>query len=118
MIDIKPFISEKIEDIVSVELSFNDSLISLPVAVMTETLNEAKVIIGNKERISDIGIQLDIYAKTPKETEELAVIISERLIGAGFWRSFSESIFSERLPRKCMRFTCTIDEVTGQVLRT
>ncbi len=116
MIDIKPFIEEKLKEICPVELSYNDNFRVLPVIVMTETENEAEVILSGRERISRVTVQLDIYAEAAAETENIGLNVNGILTSCGFRRSFSESIYNEDKPRKCMRFTCGIDEVSGRIL--
>lgn len=116
MTDIKPFIAGLLEKTADVELPFSDADISPPVIILSETENEAEIIISGVERVSRVTVQLDIYAKTVKETESLAAEVSGILTGAGLRRSFSEGIYGERLPRKCMRFTCGIDEAQGRIL--
>ncbi len=116
MIDIKPFVAEKLKSVARVELSFNDCFHSLPVIVMTETGNEARIVIGDSDRVSRITVQLDVYAGTVRETEEVACRVNSVMTGTGFRRSFSELITDEEKPRRCMRFTCGIDEANGRIL--
>ncbi len=116
MIDIKPFVAEQLKDIAAVELSYNDNFVTLPVIVMTETENESVAVIENRERISRVTIQLDIYAETAAEAEAKAVKASNILTAKGLRRVFGESIYDDDKPRKCMRFTCGIDEVSGRIL--
>lgn len=116
MIDIKPYAAEKLKDIAAVELSFYDGLRALPVIVMTETGGGAVLTIGNKERVSRYTLQLDVYADKPEEAEETARQACDAMIAAGFRRTFSESLHDENASRKCMRFSCGIDEVSGRIL--
>ena len=117
MIDIKPYAAEKIKDIAAVELSFYDGLRTLPVIVMTETGGSAAEVIGNRERVSSYTLQLDVYAETMRRAEELAAEVASTMSEAGFRRTFSESLYDENAMRKCMRFTCSIDEVSGRILK-
>lgn len=116
MIDIKPFIGELLRELVPIELSFNDNFISLPVMVITETENHSEVILSNTERVSRISVQLDIYADTAKEAEELSIQVNSILISNGFKRSFSATIYDEKYPRRCLRYDCGIDEVEKRIL--
>ena len=116
MTDIKPFIAKLLKKKADVEMSFSDRDFSSPQIILSETENEAEIIISGSERVSRITVQLDIYHKTVKETEELAAEVSGILTAAGLRRSFSEGIYNERRPRKCMRFTCGIDEAEGRIL--
>lgn len=117
MIDIKPYAAEKLRDIAAVELSFYDGLRTLPVIIMTETGGSAAEIIGNAERVSSYILQLDVYAETMSQAEELAAQVSEAMTAAGFRRTFSESFYDESAMRKCMRFSCGVDEVSGRILK-
>lgn len=117
MIDIKPYAAEKIKDIAVVELSFYDGLRTLPVIVMTETGGSAAEVIGNRERVSSYTLQLDVYAETMSRAEELAAEVASAMSEAGFGRTFSESLYDENAMRKCMRFSCGVDEVSGRILK-
>ncbi|MBQ8614434.1 MAG: hypothetical protein IJ416_09495 [Ruminiclostridium sp.] len=116
MTDIKPFIAGLLGKTANVELSFSERDFYPPVIILSETENEAEIIISGSERVSRITVQLDVYHKTVQETEELAAKVSGILTAAGLRRSFSEGIYNERKPRKCMRFTCGIDEAEGRIL--
>ena len=116
MIDIKPYAAEKLKDIAAVELSFSDGLRTLPVIVMTETGGNAVETIGNAERVSSYILQLDVYAEEMSEAEAIAAQVSSAMVSAGFRRTFSESLYDENAMRKCMRFTCGVDEVSGRIL--
>ena len=117
MIDIKPYAAEKIKDIAAVELSFYDGLRTLPVIVMTETGGSVAEVIGNTERVCSYTLQLDVYAETMSQAEELAARTASTMAEAGFRRTFSESLYDENAMRKCMRFTCGVDEVSGRIVK-
>lgn len=116
MIDIKPFIAEKLKAIAQVELSFHRNFTVLPVIVMTETGNDAQIVLNNTDRVSRITLQLDIYAETVGKTEEIARQVNETMTASGFRRSFSELITDEEKPRRCIRCTCGVDEAVGRIL--
>ena len=116
MIDIKPYAAEKLEEIAPVELSFYEGLRTLPVIIMTETGGSAAVTIGNAERVSSYTLQLDVYAEKMAEAEEIAARVCSAMTAAGFRRTFSESIYDEKAWRRCMRFVCGVDEVSGRIV--
>ncbi len=116
MIDIKPYAAEQLKNIAAVELSFTDGLRTLPVIVMTETGGSAVETIGGCERVSSYTLQLDVYAQEMSEAEEIAAEVCSAMAAAGFRRTFSESFYDENAMRRCMRFTCGVDEVSGRVL--
>ena len=116
MIDLKPYIAGLLSETAAVELTHSDGLRTLPVIILTETGGGAEIVIGNKERVSRVNIQLDVYAEEMSEAEEISAKASAVMTAAGFKRSFSDSLFDENAARKCMRFTCGVDEVSGRVL--
>lgn len=116
MIDIKPYAASRLEALARVELSFPKSFGTVPVIVITETDNEAAAVVGNADFISKITIQLDVYGETAEQTEEIAVKANGLLTAAGFRRSFSETVYSEKYPIRRMKFTCGVNEVSGRIL--
>lgn len=117
MIDIKPFIAENLKDTAQVELSFHHNFSVLPVIVITETGNDARIVLNNSDRVSSITVQLDVYADTVSETEEISREVNETMTARGFRRSFSELITDEEKPRRCIRYTCGVDEAAGRILK-
>ncbi len=116
MVDIKPWIAAILKDLAPVELSFARIGQKLPVICLTETGGSAEAVLNGQERISRIVVQLDLYARTAQETETLALQVSARLTAAGLRRSFSQLLTDGEIPRRCMRFTCGIDETDKRVL--
>lgn len=116
MIDIKPFVAQLIGTAAAVELSYHPDFRQLPVIVMTETGNQAEVVLEGADRISRITVQLDIYADTASETESIAAQVNAVLTAKGFKRSFSEAVYNEDKPRRCMRFICGVDEAAGRIV--
>lgn len=116
MVDIKPFLGEALGELAPIELAFNDNFVSLPVMVITETENRSEVILSNNERVSRISVQLDIYADTAEDAEELSRQVNAVLISKGFKRSFSATIYDEKYPRRCLRYDCGVDEVEKRIL--
>lgn len=116
MVDIKPFIAGKLEGVARVELAHSDSEKTPPVICISETENSSEIVINGEDRVSKITVQLDIYAKTAGELEELAAEVNRRMLTAGLTRSFAETIYSEKIPRKKMRYSCRIDEIEKRIL--
>ncbi len=116
MIDIKPYAAGILKGIAPVELAFNGNFRTLPVIVISETENEAQVVLNNTDRVSRITLQLDIYGENAGTVEEMAVTVSDVLTAKGFRRAFAESIYDEDKPRKCMRFRCGVDEAAGRIV--
>lgn len=116
MTDIKPFLAEKLEDLAAVGLSFGKTGRKLPALILTETGNSAEIVLNGRERVSRVTIQIDVYAASERETEALAAAVNERLTETGLRRSFSQLLTDGDVPRRCMRFTCGIDEVSGRTV--
>lgn len=116
MVDLKPILAEKLGDLAAVGLSFGKTGRKLPVLILTETGNSAQIVLNGRERVSRVTIQIDVYASSAKETEALAASVNERLTGMGLRRSFSQLLTDGDVPRRCMRFTCGIDEVSGRTV--
>lgn len=116
MTDIKPFLAEKLGDLAAVGLSFGKTGRKLPALILTETGNSAEIVLNGRERVSRVTIQIDVYAASERETEALAAAVNERLTETGLRRSFSQFLTDGDVPRRCMRFTCGIDEVSGRTV--
>ena len=117
VIDIKPFIADKLKALADVELSFFRGNRQLPLICITETANSSEIVINGQDRVSRITVQLDVYAQSAAELEELAQSVNGKMLGAGLSRSSSETIYSESVPRKCMRYTCRVDEVEKRIFK-
>lgn len=116
MLDIKPFIAEKLEGAARIELSFSDNEKTPPLICLSETENSSEIVINGEDRVSKITVQLDIYARTAGELEQLAAEVNRSLLTAGLTRSFAETIYGEDLPRKKMRYSCRVDEIEKRIL--
>lgn len=115
MIDIKPLAVEKIQHLARTELSFNESIRTLPLIVLTETENVIVANFERTERSSRITLQFDVYATTVKEACEISEEISRILTECGLRRVFLQMITGEDTPRYCMRFTCGVEH-TGEYI--
>lgn len=116
MLDIKPFIAEKLTGTAAVELSYTDGEKTSPLICLSETENSSEIVINGEERVSKITVQLDVYAQTAYELEQLTAEVNGKLIAAGLTRSYSETIYGEKLPRKKMRYICRVDEIEKRIL--
>ncbi len=116
MIDVKPFIARLLGGVVDVELSFPRLAEELPVITITETGNDAAVILGGKDRYSVITLQLDVFAGDALTVTTLAGQVNSRLTELGMKRSFSQLLTDGKFPRMCMRYRFGVDEATGRVV--
>lgn len=114
MIDILPYIAQLLEPTgAQIELSFNDVSATLPLIVLSEISNIASVITEGEERISDVTVQLDIYAETEEHVRSSAVCASRILTAAGFRRSSATPQSEDGLKRLTLDFTAKIDSGMG-----
>lgn len=118
MIDIKPLVTEKIKHLARTELSFNKSIRTLPLIVITETENVNLENYEGTERTSRVTLQLDVYAQSVQEAGEISEKVSEILTACGLRRIFLQMITDEDKPRCCMRFTCGVENVSGYIYDT
>ena len=116
MVDVKPYIAQILGEVADVELSFPGCAESLPVIALTETGNVSSVMLSGGDRYSVITLQLDVFAATPEQSQELAAAVNEILAEKGLKRSFSQLITDERYPRTCMRYRFGIDELTWRTV--
>ncbi len=116
MVDVKPCIAQLLGDIADVELDFPERAGSLPVITLSETGNVSSVILGGKDRYSVITLQIDVFAETPAQSQQLAAQVNAVLADKGLKRSFAQLINDERFPRTCMRYRFGIDEVTWRTV--
>lgn len=116
MIDVKPSVAALISDVADVELAFPKKPEQLPVITLTETGNDALVILSGADRYSVITLQTDVFAGDPETVTLIAEAVSSRLSAKGIKRTFSQLITDEPFPRMCMRFRLGVDELTGRVV--
>lgn len=116
MLDIKPFIAEKLAGTAAVEPSYYDGEKKPPLICISETENSSEIVINGEDRVSRITVQLDVYAQTAGELEQLAAAVNGKMLAAGLSRSFSETLYGEDLPRKKMRYSCRVDEIGKRIL--
>ena len=116
MIDIKPYIAGILSDIADVELAFPECAAELPRITVSETGNVSSVMLSGEDRYSVITLQLDVFAETPRQSQELAAQVNSVLAAKGLKRSFSQLITDERYPRTCMRYRFGIDELTWRTV--
>lgn len=116
MKDILPDIAALLETAAPVELAFYNGVQKLPVITLSLLDNSSAVILSGKDRYSRVSIQVDIYAETEKNAQDIAVEVSDILAQKGIKRSFSRFITDEHTPRVCMRFHFGLDELTGRII--
>lgn len=115
MIDIKPFVAEKLGGIAETALSYPQTEKVTPLIVVSETENTSQLNICGSEILSAVTLQLDVYADTAEAAESTAAQVSGIMISLGFRRSYSALFTDGRKPRRCMRFRAGIDSAGGRI---
>ena len=78
---------------------------SLPVVTFYEQKNiEAERVDNGHEYLSDVAYQIDVWAKTPEETNRIALIVNDTIRSIGLKREFSTDLYSDGIHHKSMRF--------------
>lgn len=119
MIDLNVYIAELLKPLARVELIFPAAGATFPVITINETANAAALIIDNKERISSVVFQIDVWdnGTDRSRTEELALKVDEIMLGAGFSRIFGQMVKEKNLHRKCLRYSADIDETASRIYK-
>lgn len=116
MVDILPAVAKQLDGIARVELAMPDASEEFPVITLSEISSTAEVILSGAERLNAVAIQVDVWDRQPdpRTVVEMARAVSEKLTACGLIRFFGQLIFEgDGIQRKCMRFKCTVDEVSG-----
>lgn len=115
MVDIIPYVNKLLKPIAQIELSYNNISADMPLIVITETANDAEMIIDGEDAFSGITIQLDIYHFTDRQVRETACAASNIMTKAGFRRKLSSAVPEQNLKRVTLIFSCGIDEKSGRI---
>lgn len=118
MIDILPFLAQKIEPICQTAEQFPDTEAAFPLATLCEIGNSADTVLDGKERLSLIEVQIDVWdnGKTSAKCKQLAAEISEVITAVGLRRYFGNTVPDPAVPQRyTMRFHGRIDQQTGMV---
>lgn len=108
MVDLNVYVSDLLKTIAPVELASNsDSDEKIPCIVIEQYSNSAAAVLENKEFLSDVYFQTDVYGRTPKETNRMAVEVSEAMTGSGFVRTAGRAL---NACRYMMTFRVRVDE--------
>lgn len=120
MVDILPAVAKQLEGIARVELAMPDAAEKYPVITLSEISSTAEVILSGAERLSTVAIQVDVWDKQPdpRTVVKMAKAVSEKLTACGLTRFFGQLIFEGgNIQRKCMRFNCSVDEVSELIFK-
>lgn len=111
MINLKPQILKKLEEISDVEVSYFypqkwSELDKKPAISYYEMDNSVASKADDDEYSSNIAIQIDIWAKSSSQCSKIAVQVNEKMKGLEFERTLSLDLFEQetKIYHKTMRF--------------
>lgn len=96
MVDVNKQISDLLSGISHVELANTEAQPNMPYITIECSQNVSTAIIKGKDYLSRIIYQIDCYAETPKEVNEMALQVNEKMTGAGFVRSNGKQFGRQR----------------------
>ena len=111
MINLKPQVLKKLEEITDVEVSYFypqkwSNLDKKPAISYYEMYNSVSSRADDDEYSSNIAIQVDIWAKSSSKCSKLAVEVNEKMEELEFERTLSTDLFEQEtnIYHKTMRF--------------
>lgn len=111
MINLKPQILKKLEEISDVEVSYFypqkwTNLEKKPAISYYEMDNSMSSKADDEEYSSNIAIQVDIWAKTPSKCSKLAIDVNTKMEDLDFERTLALDLFEQetKIYHKTMRF--------------
>lgn len=111
MINLKPQILKKLEEISDVEVSYFypqewSNLSKKPAISYYEMDNSMSSKADDEEYSSNIAIQIDIWAKSPSQCSKLAIEVNEKMEDLEFERTLAVDLFEQetKIYHKTMRF--------------
>ena len=117
MTDIIPHVAELLAPTgAQIELSWQDTLVTFPLIVISVPSNMASETSGGDEILTDITVQVDAYTLDKKDTIDLAKAIDAIMIPAGFRRGISQPLTEGELERYMMQYSCTVDFTHQNIL--
>lgn len=107
MVDLNKYIADALKEFAPVELAGSESKEKIPAIVIEQVSNKANTVINGEDRTSDIYYQIDVYACTARETNELAVKVGNAMTKLGFVRTNGATM---GIQRYMMTFSVRVDE--------
>lgn len=111
MINLKPQILKKLQEISNVEVSYFypqkwNNLDKKPAISYYEMDNSMHSKADDEEYSSNIAIQIDIWTKSPNKCSELAIQVNEKMEDLEFERTLAVDLFEQetKIYHKTMRF--------------
>lgn len=111
MINLKPQILKKLEEISNVEVSYFypqkwSNLEKKPAISYYELDNSMSSKADDEEYSSNIAIQIDVWAKSPSKCSKLAIEVNDKMEDLDFERTLAIDLFEQEknIYHKTMRF--------------
>ena len=108
MINLKPQILKKLEEISDVEVSYfyPQNWSNLPAISYYEIDNSKASRADDEEYSSNIAIQIDVWAKSSSQCSKLAIQVNEKMESLEFERTLATDLFEQetKIYHKTMRF--------------
>lgn len=111
MINLKPQILKKLEEISNIEVSYFypqkwTNLDKKPAISYYEMDNSMSSKADDEEYSSNIAIQIDIWAKSPSQCSKLAIEVNSKMENLDFERTLAVDLYEQetKIYHKTMRF--------------
>lgn len=108
MVDLNKYVADILKSIAPVELANSEENEKIPCITIEQYGNSTDAVINGKEYLSDVYMQTDVYGCTPKETNEMAVKVSNTMTKHGFRRTAGRPLGTTRY---MMTFHVKVDEI-------
>ena len=117
MTDIIPHVAELLAPTgAQIELSWQDTLVTFPLIVISVPSNMASETSGGDEILTDITVQVDAYTLDKKNTVDLAKTIDAIMTPAGFRRGIAQPLTEGEMERYMLQYSCTVDFTHQNIL--
>lgn len=111
MLDVCVKISNLLKPLAHVELGGSEAELRMPSIYITPISNSAAVTMDQRDFLTDMSYQLDIYAETPGRCAEIAQAVDDIMQENGWYRSSG-------LPMGRQRYTLTYNALVDEKYNT
>lgn len=96
MVDVNQKIAAILSSLAPVELADSEADLRMPSIYITPLSNTSAVSFDNRDFLTDISYQIDIYAETPKKCAEMAQAVDDIMQDNGWARSNGQPMGRQR----------------------
>ena len=96
MLDVCEKISKILDPLAHIELGGSEADLIMPSIYITPISNHAAVTFDQRDFLSEMSYQLDIYAETPKKCAEIAQAVDDIMQENGWYRSNGQPMGRQR----------------------